>query len=154
MSRKFCMWSFRNVKESRYFLASKIFLGFFCPLVVIIACYLAIVYKIRKSERHAKSRSFSTSSSEQKIKTEKTIIIVILVFFFTWLPNHIFNFGNWKKLNLRELARKSCFFVISTAKILKSGKTLSCISFANSSPYCDMRLSCLSRHHTTSSPLF
>lgn len=96
MSRKFCMWSFRNVKESRYFLASKIFLGFFCPLVVIIACYLAIVYKIRKSERHAKSRSFSTSSSEQKIKTEKTIIIVILVFFFTWLPNHIFNFGKYK----------------------------------------------------------
>ena len=32
-----------------------------------------------------------------------------------------------------------------TAKILKIGKIFSCFYFANSSPYCDMWLSCLSR---------
>ena len=41
-----------------------------------------------------------------------------------------------------------------TAKILKSGKIFSCFYFANSSPYRDMWLSCLSRAITPSLPAF
>ena len=42
----------------------------------------------------------------------------------------------------------------TTAKILKSGKILCCFYFANSSPYRDMWLSCLSRATTPHSPRF
>ena len=41
-----------------------------------------------------------------------------------------------------------------TVKILKSGKIFSWFSFANSSPYCDMWLSCLSRATTPHPPRF
>ena len=42
----------------------------------------------------------------------------------------------------------------STVKILKSGKIFSCFAFANSSPYSDMWLSCLSRATTPHPPRF
>jgi len=84
----FCMWSFKNVQESRYFLASKIFLGFFCPLLVIIGCYLAIVRAVRRSEKNMNKNSQSGLS----LKAERVIVVVISVFFCTWLPNHVFNF--------------------------------------------------------------
>ena len=45
-------------------------------------------------------------------------------------------------------------FKNTTVKILKSGKIFSCFAFANSSPYCYMWLSCLSRATTPHPPDF
>ena len=54
-------------------------------------------------------------------------------------------YQNFKSLN---------FVFFCTVKILKSGKVFSCFAFADSSPYCDMWLSCLSRATTPHPPRF
>ena len=86
------MWSFAEVSESRWFLASKIVLGYVIPLAIIIFCYTAIIFKVRQSD--------TMSNGGHAERTQKTVVVVITVFFFTWLPNHAFNLG---KLDLCPL---------------------------------------------------
>ena len=81
------MWSFAEVSESRWFLASKIIVGYVIPLAIIIYCYSAIICKVRRSD--------SMNNAGHADRTQKTVVVVITVFFFTWLPNHAFNLGKW-----------------------------------------------------------
>ena len=81
------------MSESRWFLASKIVLGYVIPLAIIIFCYTAIIFKVRQSD--------TMSNGGHAERTQKTVVVVITVFFFTWLPNHAFNLGNFRsKLKL------------------------------------------------------
>ena len=89
------MWGFKDITESRYFLASKIILGFLCPLLVIMYCYVNIMLVVRRSENRLKNGTKKPQSSVS-IRTERAIAVVISVFFCTWLPNHVFNFGKLK----------------------------------------------------------
>ena len=79
------MWSFAEINESRWFLASKIIIGYVVPLSIIIFCYSAIICKVRQSD--------TMHNGGHADRTQKTVIVVITVFFFTWLPNHAFNLG-------------------------------------------------------------
>ena len=92
------MWSFATVAQAQYFQATRIVLGYIIPLIIIVFSYIAIIYKVKKSES-----SVGTSSQHHHAeKTQKVVVIIITVFFFTWLPNHAFTLGKyhtvWSKL--------------------------------------------------------
>jgi len=114
-SEKFCMWGFKSQAESRYFLGFKIVLGFIFPLIIIIFCYLRILSTVRRSEKNLHN-GIEKKQSNASSRTERAIAVVISVFFCTWLPSHVFNFG--KKFF-------GHFWSFLTSAFLADGKTLS-----------------------------
>ena len=82
------MWSFATVAQAQYFQATRIVLGYVVPLIIIVFSYIAIIYKVRQSETSA-----GVSTLAHAEKTQKVVVIIITVFFFTWLPNHAFTLG-------------------------------------------------------------
>ena len=76
--------------QAQYFQATRIVLGYIIPLIIIVFSYIAIIYKVKKSES-----SVGTSSLAHAEKTQKVVVIIITVFFFTWLPNHAFTLGKY-----------------------------------------------------------
>ena len=122
------MWSFASNFQSTAFLATKIICGFIMPLLIIILCYRSgasnynytrifdaayfmsakyssIVWKVRKVTSRANSRG-----STQKI--ESVILIVILSFFFMWLPNNLFNTSKIQNVkNDKSPKCSKCHFV-------------------------------------------
>jgi len=106
------MWSF-TYSQSRWFLASKILLGYLVPLCIIVYCYIAIICKVRRSETTACS-----SGGNHAEKTQKVVVIIITVM----ESNFEFQIENIKKKEFREkslnlnpsilfhLATKSCVY--------------------------------------------
>lgn len=86
------MWSF-TYSQSRWFLASKILLGYLVPLCIIVYCYIAIICKVRRSETTACS-----SGGNHAEKTQKVVVIIITVM----ESNFEFQIENIKKKEFRE----------------------------------------------------
>ena len=108
-SIQYCMWSF-TYSQSRWFLASKILLGYLVPLCIIVYCYIAIICKVRRSETTACS-----SGGNHAEKTQKVVVIIITAMDpkFSVIFSIIF-FRN-DKLNptlsiLFHVATKSCIY--------------------------------------------
>ena len=102
------------MSESRWFLASKIVLGYVIPLAIIIFCYTAIIFKVRQSD--------TMSNGGHAERTQKTVVVVITVFFFTWLPNHAFNLGNFRSKLKQVCSKGPTITYISVMLVLPPGQ--------------------------------
>ncbi|XP_041037488.1 relaxin-3 receptor 1-like [Carcharodon carcharias] len=94
--------------DGQYFLAlqhiQKVVLAFIIPLVVISTCYLLLINFLR----HHK---ISSSNPKRQSKVTKSIIILVLSFFISWLPNHIITC--WGVLVKLELVHWSSAYYIA-----------------------------------------
>lgn len=81
-----CIYNFGSEDDSdlrtqRHFSAvmTEFTVGFIIPFTIILACYCAIIIKLRRNLFGRSSRSF------------KIIVAVVLVFFCSWFPYHVFS---------------------------------------------------------------
>ena len=99
-----CLWSFDNAQLARVYSLLKIIGGFVLPFLIIISCYVYIFakngvwftwnnLKIKTSKNHTKvkSRSLVPTGDHSESTMSKLILIIILTFFVTWLPNQALN---------------------------------------------------------------
>ncbi|XP_008402862.1 relaxin-3 receptor 1-like [Xiphophorus couchianus] len=95
---KLCLLRFPG---GQYWLAvyhiQKIVVGFVLPMSIVSVSYFMLLRIIRK-------RSMKTSNPKRRSQVTKSITIVMLSFFFCWMPNHAItlwsvlvklNFANW-----------------------------------------------------------
>ena len=84
-----CLWIFETAQMARLYSLTKIIGGFILPLVIIFTCYIYI---------YAKTRNLVTGSSRSGGRSDhlesamsRLILIIILTFIITWLPNQTLN---------------------------------------------------------------
>ncbi|KAK9542378.1 hypothetical protein VZT92_000248 [Zoarces viviparus] len=77
----------------------KILIAFIIPMLIVCVNYLMLLRFVRR-------RSMSTSNPKRRSRVTKSVAIVVLSFFFCWMPNHAitfwgvlvkFNVVNWDK---------------------------------------------------------
>ncbi|XP_005995750.1 chemerin-like receptor 1 [Latimeria chalumnae] len=77
-----CSYTFKNSSNYKKIKlkmdVTKLSMGFFIPFLIICTCYVIIVCKLRKRKLQKSRKSFTI------------IIAIIVLFFFCWLPYHLF----------------------------------------------------------------
>ncbi|XP_075934655.1 relaxin-3 receptor 1 [Anarhichas minor] len=74
----------------------KILIAFIIPMLIVCVNYLMLLRFVRR-------RSMSTSNPKRRSRVTKSVAIVVLSFFFCWMPNHAITFwGVLVKFNVVE----------------------------------------------------
>ncbi|KAJ8029730.1 Somatostatin receptor type 5 [Holothuria leucospilota] len=76
---------------------------YFCPLMVILCCYLGILYKVwQKSTRGTESAEAHLRSNYRKRRITRMVFIVVILFALCWLPTNVFRMWRATDNNQRD----------------------------------------------------
>ncbi|XP_078395802.1 galanin receptor type 1 [Cetorhinus maximus] len=97
--------------------------GYLLPLLLICYCYAKVLNHL-----HKKLRNMSKKSETSKKKTAQTVLVVIVVFCISWLPNHVINL--WTEFGSFPLTDASFAFRIAAHCLAYSNSSVNPIIYA------------------------
>uniref|UniRef100_H2ZYF3 Galanin receptor type 1 n=1 Tax=Latimeria chalumnae TaxID=7897 RepID=H2ZYF3_LATCH len=75
-------WTHKGSKQT--YKVTIVIIGYLLPLVLISCCYAKVLCHL-----HKKVKNMSKKSERSKKKTAQTVLLVVAVFLFSWMPHHI-----------------------------------------------------------------
>uniref|UniRef100_A0A8B9GT52 Relaxin family peptide receptor 3.3b n=2 Tax=Astyanax mexicanus TaxID=7994 RepID=A0A8B9GT52_ASTMX len=115
-----CLISLPDRKWLALYHLQKIFVGFLFPLLIVCVCYLLLLQLVRL-------RSMNNNLPKRRSKVTRSVTIVVLSFFFCWMPNHAITF--WGVLVKLDVANFGQAFYICHTYVYPVAY---CLAYANS----------------------
>ncbi|KAK1152896.1 galanin receptor type 1-like [Acipenser oxyrinchus oxyrinchus] len=80
----FCWYLWEDQAQKQTYTAAILVLGYLLPLILISCCYVQVLNHLHKN-----IRVMSKKSERSKRKTTQTVLAVVALFSFCWLPHHV-----------------------------------------------------------------
>ncbi|KAK2844209.1 hypothetical protein Q5P01_010868 [Channa striata] len=112
----FCWEVWPDPNQKKVYVVCTFVFGYVLPLLLISFCYAKVLNHL-----HKKLRNMSKKSEASKKKTAQTVLVVVVVFCFSWLPHHVVHL--WVEFGTFPLNQAS--FVLRVAA--------HCLAYSNSS---------------------
>ncbi|XP_060679950.1 galanin receptor type 1 [Hemiscyllium ocellatum] len=119
----FCWENWSVLSHRQIYKVATFVVGYLLPLLLICYCYAKVLNHL-----HKKLRNMSKKSETSKKKTAQTVLVVIVVFCVSWLPNHVINL--WTEFGSFPLTDASFAFRIAAHCLAYSNSSVNPIIYA------------------------
>ena len=101
----------------RAYLTYTALVGFLCPLAVVVALYALLVYRLRVTRRHIRSRGMQVLPERHGRRVVNIVTVIVVTYMVCWLPYWSFQVRHSYSARALVPARKLTMWVFTKAVV-------------------------------------